>query len=426
MPTEVIMPKVDMDMDRGTIALWHAAEGDKVSKADPLFDIETDKAAMEVESPASGYLHHLSPPGSEIAIGHAVAWIFAEGEAVSPPPGAADDAPQAAAANAAPDADGKPAPAAAPAEPVPATDAVRATPAARRVAGKLGVDLRSLAGSGPRGRIQKCDVEAANARADTPPPAATPSAPSERSFLPGRAGDAAVQPVVFVHGFAADAAGWAPVERQLGKGRAVARIERPGHGRTPPAAVKSFADLAGHVLASFDALALDNVHLVGHSLGAALCLALAERRPDKVAALTLIAPAGLGPEIDGATLAGIARATRAESLAPWLKRLVADPELISWNYVQAAALARADAGLRAAQAEMMEAVFPDGVQAFDLRPALQGLDCPARIIWGRKDAIIPWRHALAAPGRVSLNLFEDIGHMPHIEAPAKIAKLLTT
>ncbi|MEP1696245.1 MAG: biotin/lipoyl-containing protein, partial [Paracoccaceae bacterium] len=70
MPIEVILPKVDMDMESGTISAWHVAEGDIVTKGDPLFDIETDKAAMEIESPASGVLHHIiATEGNTVPIG---------------------------------------------------------------------------------------------------------------------------------------------------------------------------------------------------------------------------------------------------------------------------------------------------------------------------------------------------------------------
>ena len=66
MPVEVIMPKVDMDMATGKLAAWHVAEGDVVTKGAPLFDIETDKAAMEVESPATGRLQHvIAAPGRD-------------------------------------------------------------------------------------------------------------------------------------------------------------------------------------------------------------------------------------------------------------------------------------------------------------------------------------------------------------------------
>lgn len=433
MPTEVIMPKVDMDMSHGKIAVWHAAEGEKVEKSAPLFDIETDKAAMEVESPAAGYLHHTAPTGADVAIGHAVAWIYAEGEAVDEPPGG--KAPEAGPAEAAPaslnghaSAEAAPdtAPAAQAATPAAPANGVRATPAARRLADVKGIDIGTLDGTGPRGRVQKRDVEAAEVlRAKAPPSATTHhSASAGRAPLPARNADAAAQPIVLVHGFAADAAGWAPLERRLGKGAPVSRIELPGHGRTGAVKIAGFADLLAHVRERFDGLELTGAHIVGHSLGGALAIALADQRPGAVAALTLIAPAGLGAEIDGAVLAGIARASRAESLASWLKRLVADDDLISWNYVQAAALSRSDPALREAQQQMVDALFPDGVQAFDVRDALRRLDCKTRIIWGRRDAIIPWRHALEAPGRVSLNLFEDIGHLPHVEAPEAIAALM--
>jgi pyruvate dehydrogenase E2 component (dihydrolipoamide acetyltransferase) len=87
-------------------------------------------------------------------------------------------------------------------------------------------------------------------------------------------------------------------------------------------------------------------------------------------------------------------------------------------------LLRADPALRSAQADLAQMLFPDGVQAFDLTAALGRLELPAKIIWGRADRIIPWRHALLAPGRVALHLLEGVGHMPHVEAPAMVGALL--
>ena len=90
MPVEVIMPKVDMDMATGKLSVWHVSEGEAVAKGAPLFDIETDKAAMEVESPASGRLHHvIAGPGQTVDVGKPVAWIYAEGEDVGARPGGA-------------------------------------------------------------------------------------------------------------------------------------------------------------------------------------------------------------------------------------------------------------------------------------------------------------------------------------------------
>ncbi|MEO1249384.1 MAG: E3 binding domain-containing protein, partial [Pseudomonadota bacterium] len=184
MPTEVIMPKVDMDMAAGTIVVWHAVEGDRVEKSAPLFDIETDKATMEVESPASGILHHVTArEGASVPIGQAVAWVYAEGEAVGDAPNGQPLSEQPAPANDRVPVEGASV-AFAPAE-VSAgrTDGTRATPLARRTAREHGLTLSDLDGSGPRGRITKADVEAAvaggvPAAAPAAQPAAAPAAPA--------------------------------------------------------------------------------------------------------------------------------------------------------------------------------------------------------------------------------------------------------
>ena len=127
MALEVVLPKVDMDMEEGTIAAWRVAEGDQVRAGDILFEMETNKAVMEVESPGSGRIRDLAPvTGEPVAVGTPVAWIDAQG----------DD------------------------EPAARDEAVRATPLARRTAREHGVELAAIAGSGPRGRIVARDVTA--------------------------------------------------------------------------------------------------------------------------------------------------------------------------------------------------------------------------------------------------------------------------
>lgn len=436
MPTEVIMPKVDMDMARGRIVAWHVEEGAAAEKGAPLFDIETDKAAMEVESPASGRLHHRAPEGSERPIGAPVAWLYAEDEAVGDAPeeradDAADDA-----ADGDGDADGdaggdrpdRAGAAPAPEAPPPGDEAAkahaparaRATPAARRLAREAGIDLADLAGTGPRGRVQAADVTA-RAPAAQIPPARARARGGALAVTTGGAGTGT--PVVLLHGLAADGAIWRPVERFLDH-RPIVRIDLPAHGASPLRAPAGFAALAAELRAAFDGLGLERAHLIGHSLGGALALALADTRARRVASLTLIAPAGLGPEIDGDALAGLLRASAPESLAPWLRRMVADEAVVTEGYARAALAARADPAMRAAQAEMAAALFPDGTQGFDLGAALGRLEPPSRVIWGRRDRILPWRHALRAGGRTALHLFEDLGHMPQLEAPERVGPLL--
>lgn len=165
MAAEVILPKVDMDMTTGTIAVWHVKDGDTVKKGQPLFDIETDKAAMEIESPADGVIRiGNAPVKAVVPIGTVVAMIYGAGEE----PKAFSGAPAAAAspaADAAPAGPVAPLPVVAPA--VDATGKARATPLARRLARQQGISLAALAGTGPRGRIVAADL--ANAR---PAPAA--------------------------------------------------------------------------------------------------------------------------------------------------------------------------------------------------------------------------------------------------------------
>ncbi|HEV8503032.1 MAG TPA: biotin/lipoyl-containing protein [Casimicrobiaceae bacterium] len=75
-PIEVVLPKVDMDMESGAIAAWKVAAGDLVHQGDILFEMETDKSMMEVEAPGTGVIRDLAPvTGEPIAVGTTVAWI---------------------------------------------------------------------------------------------------------------------------------------------------------------------------------------------------------------------------------------------------------------------------------------------------------------------------------------------------------------
>ena len=432
MPVEVILPKVDMDMTHGTLATWHVAPGEAVAKGAALFDIETDKAAMEVEAPASGRLYNVTAmPGDKVAVGTVVALIYAEGEVVgdlpvSSPPAALSEmltAPPVAVALRPPLAGMAPDPAA------EVTDlGPRATPAARAAAREAGVDLGRIPGTGPRGRIQKGDVATyAEGRTNAP---VTLAAPHSWTPQPGKlhisTRNGTGIPLVLLHGFTADSQSWAPLEKALGADLPLIRIDLPGHGRSPRRGVKNFADLARMVVEAFDDATRDHaaVHLLGHSLGGALALSLADIRPRRVATLSLIAPAGLGPEIDAQALAGITRATRTESLAPWLRRLTATPEGISDDYAKAAMRLRQDPDLRAFQADLAQVLFPDGVQPFDLRPALSRVTCPTAMIWGRQDHILPWRQAIQVTGDFALHLLADAGHVPQVECPDRLARIL--
>ena len=178
-------------MEEGTILRWLKASGDQVARGEEIAEIETDKATMTYEADADGVLEIVADEGTTLPIGEVIARLLGEGESPSGN-GAAPEAPveeregaaggQPAAppaAQAAAPPEPAPAPKAAPA-PVPAADGdrIKASPVARRVAQDRGVDLRSVTGTGPGGRIVRADVEAAQPGAAPAAPEPAPAAPA--------------------------------------------------------------------------------------------------------------------------------------------------------------------------------------------------------------------------------------------------------
>ncbi|MGE0237136.1 MAG: dihydrolipoamide acetyltransferase family protein [Parvibaculaceae bacterium] len=157
MPLEVILPRVDMDMATGKISKWYVTEGATVAKGAPIFEIETDKAAMEVEAPGAGVIRNITAAeGIDILVGTVVAFIYAEGEAVAASVPAVAK-PQAVA----PVTTEEPAEVATVLVATRVEDRTglpRATPLARRLARELRLGLPTIRGTGPRGRIQAEDV----------------------------------------------------------------------------------------------------------------------------------------------------------------------------------------------------------------------------------------------------------------------------
>lgn len=163
MPVNIEMPKLSDTMTEGTLIKWHKKVGDNIEIGDILAEVETDKATMEMEAFDDGVLTEIRvQEGEKAEIGSVLAVLDGDGGDSAPAPAAA------------PAAEAKPAPQEAPAEskaaasPAPAASSsadgerVKASPLARKVAADLNVDLGSIEGSGPAGRIVKKDVEAAS------------------------------------------------------------------------------------------------------------------------------------------------------------------------------------------------------------------------------------------------------------------------
>src|SRR5438874_1824718 len=166
---EIQMPKLSDTMTEGTLVAWKKKKGDKVSAGDVIAEIETDKATMEWESPEDGTLTEIYvEEGGKVDVGQRIAFIGEEGEA-------------------APERLARP--------PLQESEArVKASPVARRIAAELGVDLGSVKGTGPEGRVTETDVRAAakavaavanRGQTQPPRPAAPKPGPGSRIQLSG-------------------------------------------------------------------------------------------------------------------------------------------------------------------------------------------------------------------------------------------------
>ncbi len=183
--TDILMPALSPTMEDGVLTKWHIKVGDTVSAGDVIAEIETDKATMEVEAVDEGVVTELLvAAGTEgVKVNTPIARLQADGEAARPAAVAPVAAPTAAASTPAP-APIVPAAPKAPAAAAVAIGAPRvfASPLARRLAGQKGVDLASVTGTGPHGRIIAADIAAAS-----PGPAkavsATPAAAASRQVL---------------------------------------------------------------------------------------------------------------------------------------------------------------------------------------------------------------------------------------------------
>jgi len=157
LPTDVIMPALGMAQTTGIVVQWKKQAGDQVSKGEPLLEVETDKAVVEVEAPASGTLVAISAEaGAEVPVGTAIAVILGPGESA----GTATSPPRSPARSAA-----KPPGGGEQSHLSRATQSARsetrlkaASPLARRLAAEAGMDLAAVAGTGPDGAVQAADL----------------------------------------------------------------------------------------------------------------------------------------------------------------------------------------------------------------------------------------------------------------------------
>jgi pyruvate dehydrogenase E2 component (dihydrolipoamide acetyltransferase) len=184
MASQVVMPKMSDTMEEGVVVKWLKREGDSVHPGEPLAEIETDKAVLELEAPTPGVLRRiLVPEDSKVPVGQLIAVIAGADEDIAPLVGATPTP------SGSPAAGGAPSPVGAAASPVVAAASLReridASPLARRMAEEAGIDIAQVRGTGPGGRVVKRDIEAFLAQRQlASPPSPALGAPAEVAAQP--------------------------------------------------------------------------------------------------------------------------------------------------------------------------------------------------------------------------------------------------
>lgn len=233
--------------------------------------------------------------------------------------------------------------------------------------------------------------------------------------------------MLLLHGFGGEKSGWAAIAAKLWRrGITVLAPDLPGHGESEAADATPAAMARRLALALADpalGLAGREIEVAGHSLGGAVAVELARAIPERVDALSLIAPLGLGQAADQGFVDGLIEAAHR----PTLERLLAAASLKPLGFPDGAwqrMLAELGRPGRANErGAIAKATVQGGRQLVGLAPVISELTLPVRILLGRQDRIVGTEAAMLLPGRVALHLF-DAGHLVHWEEPETVAELL--
>ena len=360
------MPKWGMSMTRGLVVEWRVEEGDALEAGDEILDIETEKIVAVYESPCAGILRRrLVAAGETVAVGTVLGIV---------------------------------------------ADASVAEAELDAFVSEVGEDSQV----------------AAEAEAQTRAPEAETVEVNGRRWRYLMTGSGEGTPLVLLHGFGGGLDNWLFNQPALAAARRVCAVDLPGHGASGKDVGAAGVDwMAAAVVEFLDAIGLDRAHFAGHSMGGAVALDIAFNHGARTASITLIASAGLGPEIDGEYIAAFLAARRRKELKPVLARLFADPGLLRRDMIDQVLKYRRLDGVEAALGAIAAGFFEGGRQACDFSDRVGRLPVPAQVIWGRGDRIIPVRHAERLSGTLACRVLEDAGHMVHMEKAGAVNKLIT-
>ena len=410
------MPRLGETMEEGRIVRWLKASGDSFERGEAVLEIETDKTVAEFPALLSGKLVQiLRQEGDMVTVGDAIARIEVAADSITRKAEAVTDE-EVPVQTAQQPAEMRPARA------VSHDQRIRATPLARRLARLKGIDINTLSGSGRRGRVEKEDVLAAfgNAQAN-----------ADVDFVEladGRIaytdiGPKNAQVFLLLHGFSGDRTTWSNVASGLRRaGFRVIVPDLPAHGMTTINAAN--ADQLSQFLPAFlDALSISKADVVAHSLGAVAATAFASAHPSRVTSLILVAPAGLGSEIDAGFISGMAQATTAGEITHLLRRIAAKPVELSPVLVAEFAATMAKGRLK----DLAEGIVGPSGQRADIIASLEKLSrsMPVRVLVGLQDRIIPWQQVTSLPPSIGVHFLAQSGHMPQWDQATEVIDLVS-
>src|SRR5256886_4464224 len=268
----ITVPKWGLSMEKGRLTAWHRKVSDRVSPGDEICDIETDKISGGLEVNVGAVMRRqLAQEGDELPVGALVA-VVADAEVAE----AEVDA-------------------------VVAAFQASFVPAA-------------AAGAGEGAQPQKVEIGGRRIR----------------YLKRGERGD----PVLLLHGFGGDLGNWLFNHDALADKHAVYALDLPGHGESSKdVGAGTLDELAAVVTAFLETVGVESAHLVGHSLGGAVALAMASSTPKRVRSLSLICSAGLGREINAGYIDGFVRASTRNALRPCVAQLYAQETLVTRQLV---------------------------------------------------------------------------------------------
>jgi pyruvate dehydrogenase E2 component (dihydrolipoamide acetyltransferase) len=378
----VTMPKWGLSMQLGKVTTWIVAEGDNVAVGDELADIETEKITGTLEASGAGTVRRIiARVGEDVPVSGTIALIAPAEVADAELDAAVAEARAVIEAGVAADAGGGP-------------EVGTAEVGGRKI---------SYAGAGEDGEV-----------------------------------------VLLIHGFGGDKNSWLFLQEPLAARHRVYALDLPGHGASAkdvgsvggddPAGV--LADAVAGVLDALDAPGgpggpggsgapggpgAGRVHLVGHSMGGAVALAVAARDPARIASLTLIAPSGFGPEINVGYLRGFADAQTRRELRPVVGQVFADEGLVTRQMVDDLLAYKRLDGVDEALHTVADMLLDGDAQRGDCLAALAaiGSAVPVSVVWGTEDRVIPAAQAPAVTGAARY-LVDGAGHMPHMERPGEV------